>query len=472
MTVRTTPRRDGNPPVGPQHHLMLLVLFAGQVMAAMDTAIANVAGPSLQRSLGASGAMLQLIISGYVVSYAVLLVTGARLGSQYGFRRMYLLGTSIFTAASLVCGLAPEPYTLIVARVMQGVGAAIMVPQVLSTIQHTLQGHDRTRAVAYYSVILAVGAASGQLLGGAVTTLNLFGLAWRPAFLINVPIGILILAIAPRVLPHGKGDGSARFDVPGIAVLSSAILAIVIPLTFGRETGWPTWAFASLAFGLLGLVVFVWLEQVTAQRAGAPLLNMAVFAPGVGAGLVVIFLGFTGYGGLLFSVANYAQMGLGFSAIESGMLFMCTAAGFGLANIGWSRLPPRFLRWAPPAGAALFATANLLLAVGCYQRGWSAALFVPLLFLSGLGQGISYGTTVSKLTGLVPSPHSPALSGLVVTSTQLAIVLGIAGFGGLYLAKAETPHTGLALVAAAISLAGLCALVAALMLAKAKGQAK
>ena len=170
--------------------LMLAVLLLGQFMCIIDVLVTNVAMPSIAASLHASGASLQLVVGGYTIAYAMLLITGARLGDRYGRRRTYLAGVLIFTTASLACALAPDSQALIGFRLVQGAGAAVLVPQVFSIIQLNFTGPARARALSAYAAVLSAGAVTGLVLGGVVVTADLFGTGWRPVFAINVPIGI------------------------------------------------------------------------------------------------------------------------------------------------------------------------------------------------------------------------------------------------------------------------------------------
>lgn len=425
----------GTPFGAVRHRWLLVLLLVGQGMAAMDTSIANVAAPALRADLGISGALLQMAVGGYVLAYAVFLITGARLGDLYGYRRLFLLGAALFTGASLTCGLAADTGVLIVSRFAQGVGAALMVPQVLSLIQRNFEGAERARAIGYYSMILGLGATAGQLLGGLVVTLDIQGLGWRPAFFINVPIGIALIACARTVLPPGRGEARRRLDVAGVVTLSSAMLAIVVPLTFGREAGWPAWTWVSLALGVAGLALFWSHEKALPGRGGSPLLNVgAVLTPGIRPGLLVVAIGFIGYGGWLFAIALYLQSGLGYSPLFSGLMFTAYAFGFGIANVKWSVLPPTLLRWTPVTALVLMASANFLFGLTVAGAGWIAALMVPLLFLAGSSHGLAYGTTVHQMTLRIARTHAADLSGLVATAVQLSIVVGIAALGALYLA--------------------------------------
>ncbi|KVX09773.1 MFS transporter [Burkholderia ubonensis] len=419
------------------HRRMLPLLLIGQGMAAMDTSIVNVAAPALRADLGISGALLQLVVAGYILAYAVFLITGARLGDDYGYRRLFVTGLAIFTVSSLACGIAPSTWLLIVGRIAQGVGAAMLVPQVMSLIQRSFEGPARARAIGYYSMILGLGSTAGQALGGVIITADFAGLSWRPAFLINVPIGIVLLARARSVLPALAGPERRKLDLVGVALLTGAMLLIVVPLTFGHDVGWPAWVWASLAAGVIGVATFLRFERALAQRGGSPLLSLdAVLATGIRPGLAVVSIGFIGYGGWLFACALYLQTGLGFSPMISGFVFAAYAFGFGISNVSWSKLPARLLRFTPAVALIAMAAANLAFGMTARHAGWVAAVMVPTLFCAGASHGLTFGTTVNQMTQRTAPQHAPALSGLVTTSVQLSIVIGVAALGAIYLAVA------------------------------------
>ncbi|KVH75225.1 MFS transporter [Burkholderia ubonensis] len=442
---------------------MLPLLLIGQGMAAMDTSIVNVAAPALRADLGISGALLQLVVAGYILAYAVFLITGARLGDDYGYRRLFVTGLAIFTVSSLACGVAPSTWLLIVGRIAQGVGAAMLVPQVMSLIQRSFEGPARARAIGYYSMILGLGSTAGQALGGVIITADFAGLSWRPAFLINVPIGIVLLARARSVLPALAGPERRKLDLVGVALLTGAMLLIVVPLTFGHDVGWPAWVWASLVAGVIGIATFLRFERALAQRGGSPLLSLdAVLATGIRPGLAVVSIGFIGYGGWLFACALYLQTGLGFSPMISGFVFAAYAFGFGISNVSWSKLPARLLRFTPAVALIAMAAANLAFGMTARHAGWVAAVMVPLLFCAGASHGLTFGTTVNQMTQRTAPQHAPALSGLVTTSVQLSIVIGVAALGAIYLAVAAPgAHVASARAIADVTFAiGALALVA------------
>src|ERR1700756_4058704 len=282
LPLRSGRRAAGGAAAGPRPGVVLAVVLIGQLMAVLDTNIVNVAIPSMHADLHASGALLQLIVAGYTIAYAVLLVTGARLGDILGHRRGFLAGVALFTLASLGCGLAPTTGVLVALRFVQGVGAATMIPQILSLIQRTYTAPGpRARAMSLYATVISGGAVLGQIVGGLLVSADLFGSSWRPVFLVNVPVGLLVLAFG-RKLPAGRFDGIRTLDLPGLAVLTPAVLALVLPLVLGQPLGWPLWGWVLLAasvvlFALLGPV-----EHRVAARGGQPILPRSLLGlPGM-----------------------------------------------------------------------------------------------------------------------------------------------------------------------------------------------
>ncbi|MGW2309595.1 MFS transporter [Actinomadura luteofluorescens] len=442
------PRRPG---------LMLAVLLAGQFMVNVDIAVVNVAGPSVRQDLRPSGGALELVVSGYTLAYAVLLVTGARLGQARGHRRMFLLGLGAFTAASLACGLAPSTGALVAARLAQGAAGALMVPQVLSGIQLHFTGPARARAQGLLAVALSGGAVAGQVLGGVLVSADVGGLGWRPVFLVNVPAGIVLLAAGVRMLPADAPGRGARLDLGGAALLSAAALLAVVPLLFGREAGWPPWTWASLAACVPVAALFVRRQR----RVESPLLALGVLGRPVVAWTLGALGAATGtFYAMMFVLALYLQDGLGRSALFSGLVLVPWVAAFGIAGPLVPRLAARLAARAPIAGylllASVYATVGLTRADG--------AALAALLGFGGLGLGFGFAPQLGRLTAHVPDRHAADLSGLVNMNFQLAGVAGVAVFGTLYLGlpgghgpaftAVMLGFGGTALAAAAASFAG------------------
>jgi len=400
----------------------LVVLLTGQLMVSMDGSIVTVALPHIRSGLHASGALLQLVTGGYILAMAVLVVTGARLGDLLGHRRSFRAGLAGFALASLACGLAPDGVTLVAARVAQGASAALVLPQVLSLIQIGFAGPARARALGLYSMVLALGVAIGQIAGGVVVSVA----GWRPVFLLNVPVGAVLVAVGGRSLPAGRSPGRPRLDVPGVLVLSTAMTAVVLPLVFGRDHGGSAWTWASLAAGCVGLAVFAGYER----RAASPLLDLGVLrTPRVAPGLFAACAVMGAYTGLIFALALHLQTGLGFSPLRAGLAFLPYTLGFALAGLSWPRLPRR--RLLPVAGPLAFAVAAPLIAL-TVRGGWSPAA-IPLLVVAGAGHACGFSPLVERLAATAGPGRASAVSALTNTGTLLANVVAIATLGGVYL---------------------------------------
>jgi MFS family permease len=422
---------------GSQHRWLLLgVLLTAPFMAQADVTIVNVATPSIHADLGASGAALQLVVGGYLIALAMLLITGARLGQAFGYRRVFVAGVSLFTLASLACGLAVDPVVLIVARVLQGAAAGVMFPQTLTGIQLHFSGAERVRAISRYALALSAGAVSGQVLGGLLVSADLAGLGWRPVFLINVPVGVAAVAGAVRFLP-ADGRGQSRLDLAGVALLSVTVLLIVVPLTLGNSAGWPAWAWASLAASLPAAAVFVAAERLVAGRGGTPLLDVRLLAiPVIRWSLIALTTATATYYVLLFTVAQYLQGGLGRSPAQSGLMLVPWVAAFGLAGQLVRRLPAS--RWLPAAGCLLLAAAYAAISSVLFAGERGDAMLAPLFAVGGLGLGINFAVLTGRMTGAVSARHAPDISGVSATLTSIGGSIGVAALGSLYLALART----------------------------------
>jgi MFS family permease len=448
-----------------RHKLWLLVaLLTGQFMATVDTAVVNVATPTIHANLHTSGAELEFVVSGYVLAYAMLLVTGARLGDTHGYRRLFLVGLAVFTLASLACGLAPSAPALILARVVQGVGAALLVPQVLSGIQLNFTGAERARSVGLYAFAASGGAIAGQILGGLLITANLFGSSWRPIFLINVPIGAVLLVIALRVLPADRGGIAKSLDFQGVVTLAATLVLVIVPLALGRDLGWPVWLWLCLAASLPALVIFILGERRVTRRGGYPLFNLTVLArPAVAWGLLAVATASAGYFALLFTLALYLQQGLGKSPLYAGLALVSWVAAFGIAGplLPRLRLSARAMPLIAPVGYLLLASAYAGLSVSLLIGHAGGALFLVLLGFGGLGLGTGYAAMLAHLTASVPDRYAPDMSGLITTTLQTFAVIGIATFGAAYLNLASRSGPQAATHAFALITAGFA--IAALL---------
>lgn len=433
--------------------IVLATLLLGQFMAVLDTSIVNVAAPTVGTDLGASGAGLQLVVSGYLISYAVLLITGARWGDRIGHGRAFRTGLAMFTLSSLACGMAPGTPALVTFRFLQGVGAAIMMPQVMSLIQRTFSGAARARALSLYGAVISCGIVVGQVAGGLLVSANLFGLSWRPVFLLNVPIGAVLLWLAARGLPARGGDSSRRMDLPGVAALSAAVALLVVPLVLGQELGWPGWCWVSLAGSVFVLAGFAAVERGVGRRGGSPLVPAKVLTvPRLLPAAVVMFLAMATYAGYLFTMALHVQSGLGRSAAQTGLMFAPAAVGFAVTGLTWRRTPIAWHTPMIPAGLLIgglgYASLSPILSGGG-TGGW---LEIDLL-ITGSALGLAFSPLLTVALSRVLPANAADASGLLVTLVQLGQLIGVATFGTLYLSERHLP--GVAGSAHALSVTAL-----------------
>ncbi|MEU1201528.1 MFS transporter [Streptomyces sp. NPDC005813] len=418
--------------------LMLASLLGGMFLGNVDIAVVNVAIPSIRDRLHASGGQLELIVSGYTLAYAMLLITGARLGEIRGRRRAYLWGLAVFTLSSLACGLAPDSATLVGMRLVQGIGAALMVAQVLTSIQVHFDGAARRRALGAYTGVLGASSVIGQALGGILVQADILGTGWRPIFLINVPIGIVLLIISLAFLPHDETARDTKLDMRGVGLLSLSLFLLVTPLVLGRDAGWPLWTWLCLAASLPSFVLFARVEQSIARRGGSALMNVALLArKHVALALISQAATRAGYFALLFVLALYLQQGLGRSAAYSGLIPIAWVATFALIGPILGRLPARVRKLAAPAGGLLMAIAFAGMAAGAHSTAWLTAL----LAVGGIGYGAAFSGTLTHLTESVEARFAPDVSGLFNTTLQVGGTLGVAVFGTVYLDLAASRGT-------------------------------
>jgi len=334
-----------------------------------------------------------------------------------------------------------------------------MTPQVLSIIQLQYRAERRARAIGAYSMILAVGVAVGQLLGGLLTSLQLLPAAWRPALLINAPVGALLLLGAKRWLPAMEAGDGQRLDLGGVALLAVALLALVLPLTFGRQAHWTAWVWPSLAVCVAAGVAFARLERALVDRRVRPLLDVRLLdLPGVGAGVLAVLLIMACYSGFLITLTLFLQgEPLVFSPLHAGATFALYASGFATASLTWTRMPARHQAKLPVAGALAIGAA--LLGVGLASAGgqWFPVVTTPLLFAGGIGHAWGFSPLANRLTASVDGANAADMSGFILTASLVGQVTGVAGFTGIYLSHAPGhPGSGLAVTTGALA---ACALV-------------
>ncbi len=417
---------------------LFTVLF-GAALPLIDFFIVNVALPAMGRDLGASPALLELVVAGYGIAYAVLLVLGGRLGDTLGRRRLFLAGMAAFGLTSLACGLAPSSWTLIGGRLAQGASAALMLPQVLATIQATTAGQRRARALGLYGATAGLAMVAGQILGGVLVAADLAGTGWRAVFLVNVPAAALGLLLVWRTLPETRAERPARVDVPGTLLLGTSLASLLVPLTEGRAAGWPLWSWVLLALFPFAAAAFFAAERRLERSGGTPLVPPSLLrVPGMRQGIPLLALCVGGFGGFMFTAAVALQQGLGYGPVRAGTALVPYAAAFFVASLVGPRLAARYGNRVVTAGG-LIQTPGLLLLAATIVHGWPGLgplTMAPGLAVAGLGQGLILPALFRIVLADVPTARAGVGGGVMATAQQSSIALGMALLGALFLALA------------------------------------
>src|SRR6516162_4110958 len=425
----------------PRRWLTLIILLLAAFMNLLDVSIVNIAIPSIQRDLNASYADVQWALAGYTLAYALVLITGGRLGDTFGRKRLFLIGVTGFTIMSALCGAAQSPGMLIACRVVQGAMGAIMVPQVLAVIQVIFPPAERIKALAGFGVTAGLGTVSGPLIGGLLIQHNLFGLDWRPIFLINVPVGVLAVAASAVLVRESRAPRPPKLDPLGVGLISAALLLLLYPLVEGRQLGWPGWTFVSMAASAPVFAAFIWYERVKERRDGSPLVPMGLFRErGFSAGMaiaVVFFLGIASFGLVL---TLFLQLGLGFTPLHAGLTFLPFSLGILASSGAAARLAPRFGRGVTMAGALIIAAgmAGLIATTNHYGAAVTTWELVPGLVGAGLGLGAVIAPLADIVLDRVPHQDAGSASGVFNTGLQLGNSIGIAVIGVIFFALLGT----------------------------------
>jgi EmrB/QacA subfamily drug resistance transporter len=420
----------------PRRWAALAVLLVGAFLAPLDFFIVNVAMPAIHEGLHASSDEVQLVISGYAIVYAALLITGGRLGDIYGRKTIFLAGLAGFALASALCGLAWSPVSLILGRLVQALAAAAMAPQALASVHALFPARERGLALSIYGVTLGVSSIAGQLLGGVLVSANLGGFGWRLIFLINLPVALLAFIAALPLLRQTLAQKRPRLDLVGVVLSAATLTALVLPLIEGRERGWPLWSILVLLATPVLAETFRRYEIWLANRGGEPLVAMDVFrSPGLlrGLGAIATLYALAAFF-LTFSI--YLQAGLGRTPLEAGIAILPFSFGF-LAGSTSSPAIGRMLgSYAPSAGFMTSAIGLVVLAAIVHWAPVGASppfpAFAGALLLMGLGMGASIPTMARVVVERVEPARAGLVGGMVNSTLQVSAAIGVALLGGLF----------------------------------------
>jgi EmrB/QacA subfamily drug resistance transporter len=431
-----TQMNDAQSPPKPAHHSpwLLPVLFAPVFMVILDVFIVNVTAPSLRADLGASDSDLQWVVAAYLLSYAISMITGGRLGDILGRRRMFKLGIAGFTVASALCAAAPSPSALIAARLLQGFGGAAMWPQVLSIIQVEFSPAERPKALGFQGLVQGTASIAGQIVGGGLIALDVLGLGWRSVFLINIPVGLVALLFADRLIPESRSESARKLDLVGVGLATLTLSLVMIPAVEGRELGWPAWTFVAFAAAIPAAAIFVAAERRIAARGGSPLAELGLFDTrgfriGLASATSLYFVI-----SFFFLLSIYLQEGLGLSPLDSGLAFTPIAVAFVAASLTGPRLADGVREYLPQIGAMLAAFGLITTIIAVQATGdrsvsaWLLLAMVPV----GVGMGTAIPPLIHLVLRAVPPANAGAASGMMVTSQQIGNALGVALVGTVF----------------------------------------
>jgi EmrB/QacA subfamily drug resistance transporter len=433
-------------------------------MVVLDFFIVNVGLPSIQGRLHAGTTAVEWVVAGYSLTSAIFVISGARLGDRLGHRLLFGVGMGLFTLASAACGAAGTSTELVIARLIQGVGAALLIPAVLSLISTLYTGTDRLRALSAYGTTMGFAAAGGQLIGGALIAIDPFGLGWRSCFLINVPIGVLALALTPVLIPDTVRNGRAGLDLRGAALTTATLVALVLPLVEGRQSGWPLWTWLSLAAAPVLLALLLADQRRSARRGGTPLLDLSLFADrSFSAGLLTQICFWAGQASFFVVLALYLQEGRGMRPLSAGLVFTVLAGAYSVAATIAPKLSARHGRRIITRGAIVLACGHLMLLAAVLEIGThgSLALLVPGLVGVGAGMGLVLAPLAGTILTSVDPARAGAASGMVSTMQNVGNALGVAVTGVIFFGALNRGYAH-AYELAALELAVLLVMVAAL----------
>jgi MFS family permease len=464
-TIDTRPELANVVPVSddiphePRRWLTFAVLVCGTFLTPVDYFIVNVALPSIREGLGADSTMLQLVISSYAATYAVMLITGGRLGDLFGRIRMFVIGLLGFGLASFICGLAPTPAFLITGRTLQGLTAAILAPQCLATVSALFRNEERPRVLSIYGATFGLGAVAGQALGGVLINLDLFGLGWRIIFLVNLPIIALILIFGLPLLKETRAAGKPDIDYGGVLLLSLTLALLIVPLVEGREAGWPLWSIMMLILSPGAAALFLRKERREVERGRTPIVDVTAFStPGLRSGIAATLF-FYSNSALLLLISVYLENALGKSPLAVGLACLPFGFGFLLGPLTTPYVNSLFKQRLIGIGLGIEVIGALMLAgIVAYApaaSGPEPTLLTAVLFLNGFGQGVAMPVLVREVTGRFHNRLAGLASGVVSSSLQISSALSVAVIGGVFyieLGNATTPDR----IAYAFSVAMAC----------------
>ncbi len=408
------------------------IVLVGAFMALLDTTIVNVALPSIRTGLHASPASLEWIVSGYALAYGLALVPGGRAGDRFGHKNLFVIGLTIFTLASVACGISQTQGEIVAARIVQGLGAGLFFPAISATIQHSFTGPARSKAFGVLGAVIGVSTAMGPLLGGLIIAGAGNEAGWRWVFLVNLFIGAVAIPMAAWRLPSAVTRTRRGFDPVGLGLLTSGLLLLLIPLVAGQQDGWPAWTW--ICFGC-SVAVFALLAswELREDRRGAdPLLKPALLRQSsFSAGAVFALAFFGGFSSIFFSLSILWQEGLAHSALITGLVIAPYSVGTLLSAANSDKLSARLGRLVLVLGCSLLLAglALIVLVIHLTEPAVNGFELVGPLLMAGLGSGMTIAPNQDFVLATVPRREAGTAAGVLGTSQRIGTAIGIGVVG-------------------------------------------
>ncbi len=415
--------------------ISLFVLLLASFMNFIDVTIVNVALPTLQKSFNASPSQIEWVVAGFVLFFALGLLPFGRLGDIISRRNLFLTGIFLFTLTSALCGLAQSMEVLIGARILQGIGGAIMMPQVISIIYVTFPKHQHGTAFALFGMSAGLAAVSGPIAGGLLIEANFFEWGWRSIFMVNIPIGIFAIIAAVRLLPKMPGNSEMKMDWVGTFLSVIAMLLIIFPLIEGRTFGWPVWTYVMMGMSVLAFTGFYFWQRRQAHLGGAELLPVRLLANRnflIGVGAITFF--FSGLPGFFMAFALFLQLGFSFTPLMSGFTTIPFPIGILLATVVSGALGSRWLKLRLIFGMLTLITGMylLMMSVQAVAAPLDGARFIPFLIIAGIGMGTAIPAMFETVLSGVPQRDAGSGSGALQALQQVGGALGVALIGHVF----------------------------------------
>lgn len=416
-----------------RNYLKLFVILFGQLLTIMDIFIINVSIPSIQRDIDASNGEMQLMMAAYLIGFASFLITGGRMGDLYGRKKIFILGLIFFMISSIACGISQGAIQLMISRLVQGVSAALMAPQVLSMIQILFPAHkERTKAMGWYGITIGIGTILGQFLGGYFSSLTALDEPWRLIFLINIPICLIAVLFSFRQLEESKSGIKESFDIRGVFLLSAGLFSITYALTASEKNGFSVQNILLVSIAVCILMYFIKNQKYKLKNNGAYLIDFELFHyRNFNLGIIAVSFFFIMLDSYFYILSLFFQDGLKLNPLRAGEIIVFQGLGFILASAFSVKMILKYGKTALIAGLS-FIVLILILQIILFRDHCESYFFYGLLFFHGVGIGSVIPSLANIALSGMPEKLTGNASGVYNTFQQVAAIIGIVAVGSVF----------------------------------------